>query len=414
MLKAILSSFVLIGGTQVTWRFVYRNMGQDMTSNFENGGLEALNSHDAYATMYLLTTVVSILISVYFLYKGFSKEMLKKSATSALVLFCLFGMTGCIRPFAPVKLEVIGTNEEAFLIPLLDATGKQVTTHSEELLEKNLVQTQQVKIPQQWVPKGYEYIGANGVWQDAAVLIKVDKSPVTCEWTADTATGTSDKNEAVWVMTADQVEFSTGWTCTARIATREDAIKFLHNYPNGSIKAVMDREVRAKLQTSFGLEVTDLPMVQLRKAATPHILNTVKDVTTFFAERGLTITNLGISGGFVYKDKKVGDKLVELFNAEQEEAISLSRANAKKADADGEANAVKSKALGEAEAIRSVADAKAYEIEMANKDLKTYLELKRLEIDRERVEKWNGTYPHFLMTGGESPNLLMTMPEINK
>ena len=35
-------------------------------------------------------------------------------------------------------------------------------------------------------------------------------------------------------MTTDQVEFSTGWTCTARIDSRDDAVKFLHNYPAGS------------------------------------------------------------------------------------------------------------------------------------------------------------------------------------
>ena len=94
-------------------------------------------------------------------------------------------------------------------------------------------------------------------------------------------------------MTADQVEFSTGWTCTARIASRDDAIKFLHNYPNGTLEKVMDHEIRAFLQAAFGLEVTDLPMDELRKKATPHIKNVTERTEKFFSDRGVQITNIG-------------------------------------------------------------------------------------------------------------------------
>ena len=61
--------------------------------------------------------------------------------------------------------------------------------------------TKQIRLPQQWIPLGYETYGWNGEWRDAAKLIKVDKSPVTREWTADPNTGTSNRNEAIWVMT---------------------------------------------------------------------------------------------------------------------------------------------------------------------------------------------------------------------
>jgi SPFH domain / Band 7 family len=120
----------------------------------------------------------------------------------------------------------------------------------------------------------------------------VDTQPVTREWTADPNTGTSNKNEAIWVMTSDQVEFSTGWSITARINNRDSAVKFLANYPNGSLQKVLDQEVRSKLQTTFALAVTDLPMETLRKAATPVIQKTSKEVVSFFEERGITITNL--------------------------------------------------------------------------------------------------------------------------
>lgn len=329
--------------------------------------------------------------------------------SAMLLLF----VSGCSRPFEPIDLQVIGTNEEGFLIPLQGDATKQQSTNGQDFLEKSLVSTKQVKIPQQWLQLGFERFGSNGKWVPAATLIKVDRSPATCEWTADPNTGTSNKNEAIWVMTSDQVEFSTGWTCTARIANREDAVKFLYNYPNGSIKSVMDREVRSLVQTTFGLEVTDQPMSKLRNEATPHITTVVTKVTSFFAERGLTITNLGISGGFIYKDVKIQDKMVEMFNAEQGLAIALATSSALKQTAEGKAAALKAEAEGEASAIKTVADAKAYEIEKAKEDLVTYLALKRIEIEKEKIKKWNGLFPHYYL-GTSTPDALLMLPQPEK
>jgi hypothetical protein len=315
-------------------------------------------------------------------------------------LLLVFALPGCIRPFEPIKLETINTNEEAFLIPLVGDGKTQTSTQTEEYLTQNLVYSKQVKMPQQWVQKGYEWLGVpNGNWRDAAILVKVDKSPVTREWTADPNSGTSNRNEAIWVMTSDQVEFSTGWTCTARIASREDAVRFLHNYPNGTLTKVMDQEVRARIQTAFGLEVTDQPMQKLRLEATPHLTKVVDDVTSFFHDRGVTITNLGISGGFIYKDVKVSDKLVELFNAEQDRAV-----------AEAKAAALLTQKKAEAEGIKQVADAKAYEIEKAHENMEMYVALKRLELEKEKVLRWNGSFPTYFM-GQNGLDMLLTVPQ---
>jgi regulator of protease activity HflC (stomatin/prohibitin superfamily) len=344
------------------------------------------------------------------------RRLLKLGTAAAVLLLTL----GCYRPFEPVKLEPINSNEEAFLIPRTGDVKKQASSDNEEYLKANLVFSKQVQIPQQWVPKGYETFGANGEWRDAAVLIKVDKSPVTREWTADPNTGTSSKNEAVWVMTSDQVEFSTGWTITARIAGRDDAVKFLHNYPNGSLPNVLDSEVRSKLQAEFGLEVTDLPMDELRKNATPHISRTVKAVSEFFKVRGITITNLGISGGFVYKDPSIMRKLVEVFNAEQERSIAVAKTNAQTElnksvilKAQGEADAILKTKKAEADGIKLVADARIYEIEKAAQQPEIYMRLKQLELQRELLAKWDGSFPHYFMgTAGTSPNMLLQLPPL--
>ena len=147
----------------------------------------------------------------------------------------------------------------------------------------------------------------------------------------------------------------------------------------------------------------------------PHIQKTVKDVTEFFKARGITITNLGITGGFVYKDKSILDTMVKVFNAEQEKAIAAAANSAQEeknkqilAAAQGKAEALLKEKKAEADGIQLIADAKAYEIAKAKEDLKSYLELKRLEIEKAKLEKWDGRFPTtFMGMGAMYPDLLL-------
>lgn len=372
--------------------------------------------NNAYAGAFGCWAVLGIL-----LFASDARRLVKKAFTAAAVLALLVSSSGCRKPFEPVKLEQIGTSEEGFLIPYTGDGKEQAAANSEEYYEKNLVYLKQVRIPQQWVAKGYETWGWDGEWQDAAKLIKVDRSPVTREWTADENSGTSNKNEAIWVMTSDQVEFSTGWTITARIEGQKAAVTFLHNYPAGTLKDVLDTEVRAKLQAVFGLEVTDLPMEELRKNSTPHIKNTVKEVTEFFEKRGIAITNLGITGGFVYKDKSIQETMVKVFNAEQQKALataaSVAQAEKNKtvlSEAKGKAEALMLETKAKSDAVKLMADATMYEIEKAAKD-PNYFRVKQLEIEKTRWEKWSGQFPTTLFgaTGAMGPNMLLgvSMPD---
>ncbi len=338
-----------------------------------------------------------------------------------LLLLCTT-LTGCWKPFEPNQLEDIGTSEVGFLLPLTGDGKAQEDNNKEEFLSQNMVSVRQVRIPQQWIETSFSWglWQNNGEWKPSARLVKVDTAPVTREWTADENSGTSNKKEAVWVMTSDQVEFSTGWVCTARIVDREAAVKFLHNYRSDSLQEVMDREVRAKLQTAFALEVTDLPMTKLRLEATPHITKVVKDVTDFFATRGVQITNLGISGGFVYKDPSIQATMVRVFNAEQEKAVATAewaaqeeRNKTVKFAAEGKAEAIKIEKTAEAEGIKSVADAKAYEIDKAEAKSEMYMALKQIEVELAKASKWDGRYPVYYMgmgTGGNSPSLMLNVP----
>ena len=350
------------------------------------------------------------------------KVVTSMSKINAMMLLAILALSssGCYKPFEPVKLEVISPNEEAFLLTYIGDSKTQSASNNEEYLKEKLVYTKQVKIPQQWVPVGFETYGFNGHWQDAAILVKVDKSPVTREWTADATTGTSNKNEAIWVMTSDQVEFSTGWTITARIETKDDAVTFLHNYPNGSLVKVLDSEVRGKLQSVFGLEVTDLPMETLKKAATPHILNTVKEVTEFFKERGISITNLGITGGFIYKNPSIMEAMVKVYVAEQDKSVAMAETSAQEErnkkvifEATGKADALLKSKQAEADGIEMVAKARKFEMEQATTDLKTFLALKTMDLQKEYYHKWDGSLPKWFM-GANNPSTLLQLPPVTE
>jgi predicted secreted protein len=125
---------------------------------------------------------------------------------------------------------------------------------------------------------------------------------------------------------------------------------------------------------------------------------------------------LGITGGFVYKDKSILDMLVKVFNAEQEKAIAAA-GNAAQAEknkqilsaAQGKADALLKEKKAESDGIQMIADAKAYEIKMAQESLQSYLELKRLEIEKSRWEKWDGKLPTTLFGSGEMSNFLLQL-----
>jgi len=81
----------------------------------------------------------------------------------------------------------------------------------------------------------------------------------------------------------------------------------------------------------------------------------------------------------------------------QKVAIAEAEANARKAQADGEAYANLTIAKAQAEALRVQNDALA-----KNKDV---LELRRIEVERIKAEKWNGALPSAIYAGAPIPFL---------
>lgn len=384
---------------------------------------------------------------------------MKFTQLAPLLLIAVFAV-GCTQPYHEELRIDIGSSEALILTKVIDDEGQVILAPKDkdgkelsefDIHKKNLVTQKKVTIPYYWKqtakmrPWSWKS-SANGKWTPAAKAIIVNMSPETREWSADPNTGTSEKNQAIWVESSDSVGFSTGISVTARIdnTSGEDAVTFLSNYPPTierkfttqgsddfvarvtSLEEIMDGEVRTKIQEVFAYEAASLDMNELRTKKR-EIMDQVKEtVIPYFEERGITITSIGQFGGFTYENKKIQDAIDGVFEAQQDKEVAVAEASAAEERklalqlkgegqaqesieiARGKAEAIKLEAEAESEAVRLVADAKAYELEKAAEDLVTYLALKQLEVDTIKAENWDGVLPSTSL-GGDAGSFLYGM-----
>lgn len=341
-----------------------------------------------------------------------------------------------MRPYDAPEFAEIAHHETAYIIPLEGENKEnQAQFDSEEFLENNKVAIKRVQIPHRWVKTG-RFLPKSGRYIDTVRLVIVDRSPVTREWTADPRTGTESRDQAVWLESRDSIGFSLGFNCTAFV-DEPDTSKFLYMYPTtrqveatvgfdksvAGLAKVMDTEIRARVQQVASEVAAKYDLDDLR-GKKQEIIDAVRtDVMPFFKERGITITTLGMFGGFSYEQPNIQTAIDETFIAQQEkvrteaafeaqqkindkiELAANAAAEQERRIAQGKADARLTLANAEAESIRKVASA----TKDAGKD-PLFLQLKQLEVETQRILKWNGQYPSTLMSTGDQPSLLLNVP----
>ncbi|TAL02760.1 MAG: hypothetical protein EPO07_06975 [Verrucomicrobia bacterium] len=352
------------------------------------------------------------------------------STASVIVAVTALGFTsGCIKAYDKPEYVEIDTSETGFLIPLEGDGTQQAKFQSEEYLKQRKVAAKRVQITHRWSQEGR--ISNDGRWIATVRLVKVNRSPVTREWMS-TATTNGEGNrrpthtdQAIWIESGDSVGFSMGFTCTAFIS-EDDAAKFLYWYPSGSLHEVMDREVRARIQQVSAEVAAKYPLDVLRSKK-QEISDAVKhDLTNFFATRGITVTTVGMFGGMTYENPAIQRSIDDTFIAQQLKVVSEAKFEAQKKENERielEANAVAEKArreaMGLADARKTAAAGEAEAIREVNRALNEaqqnplLYQLKALDVEKARVEKWDGRYPQWWMAGNNAsggPNLLFQVP----
>lgn len=435
--------FTLLAGTvwaAETWWLTDRQ--PDVSSSLAvrqiNGGNTAasdMRMFDAGKNAVQVFGAVAIILAAMLCFGGDARRTIEKLsnhrskvAMVAIGVFCMFGMTGCMKPFDRPEYVEIDTSETGFLIPLEGDGTQQARFQSEDYLKQRKIATKRVQILHRWSQEGR--MGNDGRWIPTVRLVKVNRSPVTREWITDQAGATGGKSlartdRAIWIESADSVGFSMGFTCTSFIS-EDDAAKFLYWYPSGSLADVMDQEVRGRIQQVAAEVAAKYPLDMLRTRKQEIADAVKKDITNFFTTRGVTVTTVGMFGGMTYENPEIQRSIDQTFIAQQLKTVSLAKFEAQqkenerieleanglaekaRREASGLADAKKTAAAGEAVAIREVSQALAE----AQKNPLLY-QFKVLELEKARVEKWDGKYPTYFMgtgTGASSPNLLLQVP----
>ena len=302
-------------------------------------------------------------------------KAIKKLILCVLLLLTVAALAGCTKK----QVYTIEANQTAFLIPLKGDVKNQASFESEELLSEAKVAAKQVYITytrERLGPMHHEYVADN-------LLIIVDRTPVTREWSETVESGTSTNNQAIYAESKESIGFNVGMNCSAQIYSEEDAVKFLYCYNNKTLSDIIDSEIRARVESDFVETCAKYTMNEIL-AKKAEIMDYVRDdVTSYFAERGITITVLGMKDGIEYDDPSVQTAINASFVAER---------NAEAQRVNNETAIAKAQAEGEAEIISADATAKANRL-LAESITDKLVELKK-------IERWNGQLPK--ATGAEA------------
>lgn len=308
----------------------------------------------------------------------------------AFVILAIGLTTGCRGPFQQEVFEEIGPSETAFLVPLEGNTkSDQAAFMSIDFLEKAKVATKRVSIPtrqQKTGRKPWMY-----QWIPTMKVIKVDRVPVTRDWSASPNRGTDNRNQAIEVESYDSIGFSVGATVTVAVE-EQDAATFLYHFASKPLSAVADENVRGMLTAVLSREFGNRPLSACKtdKAAIFDIA--LRELRAEFTPKGVTIRNLGLSEGLAFENPKIQESIDAAYKAEmdiqtaKQEALAQAERNAKK--------------VGEATAEREAAQefAKAQDAAVA----KVRLEIERMKAEAalEAARRWNGATPSGVVPEG--------------
>lgn len=319
---------------------------------------------------------------------------MKRSILFLVLLTLVCALTAC-GPAEVKPIEEIEPNQTAFLVPLegenLEGQGQFM---SEDYLVANKVPAKRVELSIRKRSTGrmwYDY-----EWIPTMKVIKVNRTPVTREWTDSEMTGSNSKDDGFRVESSDSIGFILGGTLTARV-TEEDSAKFLYNYAGKPLAHVVDENVRGFLQAYLTDAFGRLSLTECKKEKG----NIFKDAETAaiakYAGMGVTIDTFGPSQGLEYENEAIQKAIDDAYAAEM---LITQRTNEKLAQDEDNLR------------IKAAADTKLYEAQKFARAEKAQEKMIGLEIQRMRAqadllraERWDGGLPEKILPAN-SPLLM--------
>lgn len=304
---------------------------------------------------------------------------MKKIIQMMLVSVITLGIIVSCGPAKVEQLVNIEANETAFLVPL-EGAGKsgQNKFMSEEYLNTAKVATKRISLPLRKYDTGRMWWDYE--WIPTMKVIKVNRQPVTREWTGKEDTGTAGRDEALWVESLDSIGFGVGVNTTAMVK-EEDSAKFLYYFAGKGLGVVVDENVRGKVNSVLSREFASYDLEKGRGMKNQIFKIAADETIDSFNKMGVTITNLGLAEGLIYADVEIQQAINDKFKAEMQiqieeqnnkaqvqintrnVAIAAALAAAKVKKAEGMISIEKAKATAATEFAKSI-DSRTKQVEL--------------------------------------------------
>jgi hypothetical protein len=298
-----------------------------------------------------------------------------------LIIVLIALLFGCMKPYQEDIYVDIKPNETAFVLPLEGANKEnQKQFASIDFLNEKKVAAKRIQIPTRWHQTArQDHVGR---WIPTMMIIKVDRTPITREWTADAGTGTTDKNQAIKAESKESIEFSIGVTFTASILEK-DASAFLYFYSGKSLAEIIDLNCRSYVQGRLTAEFAQYDLAEGRARKKEIFDRLYQSAKSKFAEKGITIDYVGAAGGLVYTDPSIQEAINKKFSAEMDRSAETDRRIA-------------------AQEFAKASEARKKQID---------IEIMRMnaEANLERAKRWDGKLPANILPSSMASNFLMNM-----
>ena len=250
------------------------------------------------------------------------KSLKNRGTISMLILFfTLAGVSQVLAFYDKVdRAEAIYIlpNESFFWIPDVgENKSSQAKLDSEEYYAANKLPVKRFIIPH------VKFQGSNPFWYDYYVpsgrAIIQPRTPYNREWTKDTKTGTSAKNESFPCQTNEGINVTVEMAIGAYV-TEDQAPKYLFNFgvkpPKGDrsdpqviftsvyfgkdLPEAMDGVIRNKIQTLACNEISARTLDAVNAEANKMLENITRETTSYCATKGITLDYLGWAGTFTF------------------------------------------------------------------------------------------------------------------
>lgn len=319
------------------------------------------------------------------------KDRKMKQINKVILIIMIIGIAAC-GPHKTEQFVNIAANETAFLVPLEGSTNSsQKKFMSVDFLNQAKIATKRISLPLRRKETGY--LWSSYKYIPTMKVIKVNRAPITREWTGNETTGSNSTKDSLWVESKDSIEFGVGVNITALIK-EENAATFLYTYAGTSLSHILNNNIRGKVNAILSRGFAAIDLEKGRSSKNKIFDRVIQETTAEYKQFGITITNIGLVEGMIYKDKKIQEAINEKFVAEMDiqtqvqKNLAQEKINTRNV---GIAKAEKDAALSFKKAAKARSEMVDLEIGKMNAEARLTM-----------ATKWDGKLPTNILPSGSS------------